>query len=95
LKVFLDSDWAGDPEARIIVTGYIVYLQNVSVCWCSKAQRGVTLFSSEAEYVARCETVKEIRFIDFILNDIGIEIELPVVVKADPQPAYVADKLIP
>jgi hypothetical protein len=30
-----------------------------------------------------CETVKEIRFIDFILNDIGIEVELPVVVKAD------------
>jgi hypothetical protein len=37
LKVFLDSDWAGDPETRIGVTGFIVYLQNVPVCRRSKA----------------------------------------------------------
>jgi len=74
LKVFSDSDWAGDPETRISVTGFIVYLQNVPVCWRSKAQRGVTLSSSEAEYVAMSEAVKEIRFIYFILKDIGIEV---------------------
>ena len=39
LKVFCDSDWAGDPETRISVTGFIVYLLNVPVCWCSKAQK--------------------------------------------------------
>ena len=83
LKVFSDSDWAGDPETRISVTGFIVYLQNVPVCWRSKAQRGVTLSSSEAEYVAMSEAVKEIRFIYFILKDIGIEVELPIVVKTD------------
>jgi hypothetical protein len=63
LKVFSDSDWAGDPETRISVTGFIVYLQNVPVCWRSKAQRGVILSSSKAEYVAMSEAVKEIRFI--------------------------------
>jgi hypothetical protein len=26
LKVFCDSDWAGDPETRICVTGFIIYL---------------------------------------------------------------------
>jgi hypothetical protein len=83
LKVFSDSDWAGDPETRISVTGFIVYLQNVPVCWRSKAQRGVTLSSSEAEYVAMSEAVKEIRFIYFILKDLGIEVELPIVVKSD------------
>jgi hypothetical protein len=83
LKVFSDSDWAGDPETRISVTGFIVYLQNVPVCWRSKAQRGVTLSSSKAEYVAMSEAVKEIRFIYFILKDIGIEVELPIVVKTD------------
>jgi hypothetical protein len=50
LKVFSDSDWAGDPETRIGVTGFIIYLQKVSVCWRPKAQRGVTLSSSKAEY---------------------------------------------
>jgi hypothetical protein len=72
LKVFSDSDWAGDPETRISVTGFIVYLQNVPICWRSKAQRGVTLSSSKAEYVAISEAVKEISFVYFILKDIGL-----------------------
>jgi hypothetical protein len=82
LKVFSDSDWAGDPEMRISVTGYIVYLQNVPVCWCSKAQRGVTLSRSKAEYVAMSKAVEEIRFIYFVLKDLGIEVELPIVLKS-------------
>ena len=43
----------------------------------------MTLSSSEAEYVAMSEAVKEIRFIYFILKDIGIKVELPIVVKTD------------
>jgi hypothetical protein len=82
-KVFSDSDWAGDPETRISVTGFIVYLQNVPICWRSKALRGVTVSSSEAEFVTMSEAVKEIRFVYFILKDIGIEVELPIVVKGD------------
>jgi hypothetical protein len=68
LKVFSDSDWVGDPETRISVTEFIVYLQNVPVCWHSKAQRGVTLSSSEAEYVAISEAVKEINLCIFSLE---------------------------
>ena len=83
LHVFCDSDWAGDSETRISVTGFIVYLMNVPVCWRSKAQRGVTLSSSEAEYVAISEAVKEIKFIYYLLQGIGIEIDLPIVVKTD------------
>jgi hypothetical protein len=56
---------------------------NVPVCWRSKAQRGVTLSSSEAEYVAISEAVKEIKFIYYLLQGIGIEIVLPIIVKTD------------
>jgi hypothetical protein len=83
MESILDSDWAGDLETRISVTGVIVYFQNVPVCWRSKAQRGVTLSSSKAEYVGMSEALKEIRFIYFILKDNGIEAELPIVVKSD------------
>jgi hypothetical protein len=83
LRVFCDSDWAGDSETRISVTGFIIYLMNVPVCWRSKAQRGVTLSSSEAEYVAISEAVKEIKFIYYLLQGIGIDIELPIIVKTD------------
>jgi hypothetical protein len=37
----------------------------------------------KAKYVAMSEAVNEIRFVYFILKDIGIEVELPIVVKSD------------
>jgi hypothetical protein len=83
LNVLCDSDWAGDPETRISVTGFIVYLMGVPVSWRSKAQRGVTLSSSKSEYVAISEAVKEIKFMYFLLQDIGFDVELPIVVKTD------------
>jgi hypothetical protein len=45
------------------VTGFIIYLQGAPVCWRSMAQKGVTLSSSEAEYVAISDAVKEIKFL--------------------------------
>jgi hypothetical protein len=56
---------------------------NVPVCWRSKTQRGVTLSSSEDEYVAMSEAVKEIKFIYYLLREIGIEVILPITVKTD------------
>jgi hypothetical protein len=83
LNIFCNSDWAGDPETRISVTGFIIYLMGVPVSWRSKAQRGVTLSSSKAEYVAISEAVKEIKFMYYLLKDIGFDIELPIVVRTD------------
>jgi hypothetical protein len=62
LKIFCNSDWAGDPETRISVTGLVIYLLDVPVCWRLKSQKGVTLSRTEAEYVAISEAVKEVKF---------------------------------
>ena len=43
----------------------------------------MTLSSSEAEYIAISEAVKEIRFIYYLLDSIGIKVELPIVVRCD------------
>jgi hypothetical protein len=80
--VFYDSDWSGNSETRISVTGFILYLMNVPVCWRSKSQKGVTL-CNEAGYVAMSEVVKEIKLICYLLRDISIEVELPIIVKTD------------
>jgi hypothetical protein len=56
---------------------------NVPVCWKSKAQRGVTLSSSGAEYVSISEAVKEIKFMDFLHSYIGNDVKLPMLVKTD------------
>ena len=58
---FSDSDFGGDKETRISVAGFIIYLMGVPISWKSKGQKTVALSSSEAEYVALSEAVKEVR----------------------------------
>ena len=53
------------------------------ITWRSKAQRSVTLSSSEAEFVALSEAVKEIRFVYQVLLTMGVEVELPIIVRVD------------
>jgi hypothetical protein len=78
------NDWAEETKTRISVTGFIVYLMGVPACWRSKAQKGVTLSSSEAQYAAKLEAVKEIKFIYYLLQWNGININLPAhIVKTD------------
>ena len=63
LVCFSDSDYAGDPETRRSISGYVLYIKGVPVAWRSKGHRSVTLSSSEAEWIALSEAVKEIMFI--------------------------------
>jgi hypothetical protein len=56
---------------------------NVPVCWRSKAQRRVTLSSSEAEYAVISEAVKQLKFIYYLLREIEIEFNRPITVKTD------------
>ena len=83
LVSYFDNDWAGDPESRISVTGFIMYLLGVPICWRSKAQKGVILSSSEAEYVAMSEAEKEIRFIFYLMTSMLIKVKLPIIVRCD------------
>jgi hypothetical protein len=67
----------------VSVTGFIIYLLSVLICWHSKSQKGVTLSSTEAKYVAISEAVKELKFIYYLLSDLHIKVNLPIVVKTD------------
>jgi hypothetical protein len=83
LKALSDSDFANDADTRISVYGFIVYFMGVPVSWKSKGMRSVVLSTTEAEYVAVSEVVKEISFIIQLLQTINIEVELPVKVHVD------------
>ena len=83
LVLYCDSDWAGDKDTRISVAGFIVYLMGAPISWKSKAQRGVTLSSSEAEFVALSEAAKEIKFVVQVLISMGIPVRLPVICRVD------------
>jgi hypothetical protein len=83
MKAFCDSDFAGDKETRISVTGFVIYVMGALILWRSRGQKSVTLLSSEAEYVALSEVCAEIMFIKQVLEFLKVKVELPIVVNVD------------
>ena len=83
LKALRDSDFASDKETRISVFGYIIYFCGIPIAWRSKGMKSVVLPTTEAEYMALSEVVKELKFIVQLLQTMNIEVELPITVHVD------------
>jgi hypothetical protein len=81
--VYSDSDWGGNPETRGSVTGIAVFVNGCLVSWISKAQKAISLSSSEVEWYALSEAAKEVKFIAQILLMMDILVQLPIVVRVD------------
>ena len=83
LHAYCDSDYSGDGDERRSITGYCIYLQGCLIGWKSRAQRNVTLSSTEAEYVAVSEVCTEILFIKQVMEFLRLKIKLPITVNCD------------
>ena len=83
LKALCDSDFASNKETRISVFGYIIYFRGIQIAWRSKGMKSVVLSTTEAEYMALSEVVKELKFIVQLLQTMNIDVELPITVYVD------------
>ena len=63
LKVFADADYVSKATDRRSVSGGAIMCGGACVCWFSRTQKCVTLSTSEAEYVAHGDAVKELLFL--------------------------------
>jgi hypothetical protein len=72
------SEYAGDPDTRISVYGYVLYFCGASIAWKSKAGKSVTLSSTKAEYYATSEIAQEVFFAKNLLEEIGIQLQFPI-----------------
>ncbi|KAH9689127.1 hypothetical protein KPL70_015374 [Citrus sinensis] len=69
---YCDSDFTGDLDKRRSTTGYVFTLGGGPVCWRSILQSTIALSSTEAEYMAATEAVKEAIWLRGLLGDFGI-----------------------
>ena len=83
LKALSDSDFASDKETRISVFGYIIYFCGIPIAWRSKGMKSVVLSTTEVEYMALSELVKELKFIVQLLQTMNIDVELPITANVD------------
>lgn len=77
LIAYSDADFAGDSESRKSTTGYVIFLCGGPISWCSRKQPIVSLSSTESEYIAAAECVKELLFLKTMIDELtGSDIKI-------------------
>ncbi|XP_019435951.1 PREDICTED: uncharacterized protein LOC109342419, partial [Lupinus angustifolius] len=72
---YVDSDYAGDLDKRRSLTGYVFTLCGCTVSWKATLQSIVALSTTEAEYIAVTEAVKEAIWEKGLIEELGIQLE--------------------
>ena len=91
IMVYSDSDWAGEAD-RKSVSGALVKVNGHPITWFSKKQSIVALSSTEAELIALVEAVKRAKYVKQLVEDLGMEVDLPVTIFGDNQAALLIAK---
>ena len=79
VRVFVDSDFAGDSLDRKSTSGIFVLHYGNVIDWCVKKQNCVSLSSCEAEYVALSASGKEVLAWRNLFVELGVRIDtIPV-----------------
>ncbi|KAB5588690.1 Copia protein [Ceratobasidium theobromae] len=86
--VYSNTDYASQ-HGRKSVSGSVVLMAGTAVAWSSKCQTSVSLSMMEAEFVALCNTAKEVMSIHQFLDDLGVAYEsgIPSPILCDNQAA--------
>lgn len=82
---YADANYGEDRVERKSNSGYIFMLHGGTIRWTCKKQTCDSLSSTEAEFVALCEAVKEALWIKYVLIDLKRSIDKPTTIFEDNQ----------
>lgn len=78
-----DADWARDKSTRRSRSGVLLTVNDNPILWTSKLQKATALSTTEAEFAALSDTVREVKWMRSVLEDIGFHIPSPSVIHQD------------
>ena len=84
---FCDSDFAGDVDTRRSTTGFVFMINGGPVSWSSTTQSTTALASTEAEYMALTDAMKEVLWLRRLLEFVGLQQDDPTLLRVDNQGA--------
>lgn len=80
---YSDSDFAGDRISRKSTSGYVTTIGNTAVTWKSKKQTITAQSTTEAEYIALNECVREAMWIKLLTEELQSKESTSILVKTD------------
>ena len=69
---YIDANFVGNIDIRKFLTGYVFTLFGTAISWKSMLQSVVALSTTEAEYIAVTEAIKEVMWLQGILCELGV-----------------------
>lgn len=70
LLAYSDADYAGDVETRKSTSGSVFKLGGNTISWYSQKQKSVALSTTESEFIAAAEAIKELIWLRRLINEI-------------------------
>ena len=85
LQCFVDADFAGgwskdngtDPSSVFSRTGFVIMYCNCPIIWVSKLQTEIALSTTEAEYIALSQAMRDVISLMFLLEEIQEQMGIP------------------
>ncbi len=71
---YSDADYAGDSDTRRSTTGLVFILNGGAISWNSRLQPTVAVSTTEANYMASAQAVREALWLKKLLGDFGIKV---------------------
>ena len=87
MRVFIDSDHAGDTATRRSRIGFVVFLNSAPIYWFSKRQTGVETSTFGSEFAAMKQAYEHVQDLRYKLRMMGINIPEPTFIFGDNQSA--------
>ena len=86
---YADSDHAGDKlSSSRSQTGYILFLNEFPVEWCSRKQPLTSTSPAEAEIYAMKEAVQSARLLQWVAEEMGMVVDWPFTIYTDSSQAH-------
>jgi hypothetical protein len=83
LRMFVDSDHAGDKVSRRSRTGFVIFLNHGMIDWLSKKQSTIEASVFGAEFSALRHGIENLRGIRYKLRMMGVPVDKPSYVYGD------------
>ena len=71
LRAWSDADWNGEKDKHLSTTGWITFIGDSPISWCSRMQRCTSKSTAESEYVAASSCTQEVIYLQMLLASLS------------------------
>ena len=73
-----NTSWSDEPSSVMSRTGYVILYANCPIIWCSKLQTEIALSTTESEYIALSQSLRDVIPLIGLLRELQSVLSIPI-----------------